>query len=356
MSSPFDHILCKIAAGKPMEIRCSVTGMRHIIPAALLSSSLALTLPVAGQAPSGFNKEERSSKVTLTYLGTAGWVVSDGRVTIVIDPYVSRLRFAELFGSALPATPGDERRIYQADDPLMPDTAAIDRLIPKADYILVHHSHFDHVLDVPYLAKERKAIVIGHESTTNIARADGVPDSQLITVRGGEDYEFGSFSLRVIPGLHSPLDKKHYYDSRIAPRDIRLPLNLEGYPEGGSLAYLIRIAGHEILTFGSMNYVEHELEGLRPDVVLVGWNKSQSEIHDYLGRLMRVLGNPRTVLPTHWDDLWLAYDMPQTTALERLKAFQAGIANVSPATQVVIPHYFEPIELPVETTPRRRSD
>lgn len=32
--------------------------------------------------------------------------------------------------------------------------------------------------------------------------------------------------------------------------------------EGGTLAYLIRIGGRQILAFGSMNYIEREIDGL----------------------------------------------------------------------------------------------
>ena len=50
--------------------------------------------------------------------------------------------------------------------------------------------------------------MIGTESTENVMRAYAVPEDQLITVRGAEDYQFGSFSLTVIPSIHSPLDHK----------------------------------------------------------------------------------------------------------------------------------------------------
>jgi hypothetical protein len=58
--------------------------------------------------------------------------------------------------------------------------------------------------------------VIGTESTENVMRAYAVPEEQLITVRGGEDYQFASFSLKVIPSIHSPLDHKRYFSSAIA--------------------------------------------------------------------------------------------------------------------------------------------
>ena len=68
-----------------------------------------------------------------------------------------------------------------------------------------------------------------------------MPEEQLITVRGGEDYQFGSFSLKVIPSIHSPLDHKRYFSSATAPAGMKAPLTLEQiHPEGGTLAYLIR--------------------------------------------------------------------------------------------------------------------
>ena len=59
-----------------------------------------------------------------------------------------------------------------------------------------------------------------------------------------------------------------------------------------SNGYLLRIGGQQILIMGSMNYIEREMEGLRPTVALVGANPFRQEIHDYTGRLLRALGNP----------------------------------------------------------------
>jgi L-ascorbate metabolism protein UlaG (beta-lactamase superfamily) len=122
-----------------------------------------------------------------------------------------------------------------------------------------------------------------------------VPDGQLIVVRGGEDYQFGAFSLKVIPSIHSALFHKHYFDSRLAgnaPSGLKAPLKAGDFVEGQSMAYLLRLAGHEVLVMGSMNYIEREMEGLRPDIALVGANNERLEIYDYTGRLLRALGYP----------------------------------------------------------------
>src|SRR2546427_2760577 len=238
----------------------------------------------------------RATRVRLTHLGAAGWEITDGQRVILMDPYLSRLRYRARFGLLdTPEVPGDTRRVFGPDDDLVADTAAVDARITRADFILISHSHFNHTLDMPYIARKTGATVIGTESTINLARAGGVPESQLLAVHGGEDWVFGDFSVKVIPSLHSALNGKHFFDSRVVPRDFRGPRRLGTDVEGGTLAYLLRLRGYQILWFGSMNYIEREVQGLRPDVAMIAAARQRLEIHDYTGRLLRALGLPRLV-------------------------------------------------------------
>jgi L-ascorbate metabolism protein UlaG (beta-lactamase superfamily) len=293
---------------------------------------------------------KESGRVTLEYMGAAGWRISDGTTIMLIDPYVSRI-----LGPPPPLappytrTPGDTRPVYGWNDLAAPDVAAIDAHVPHADFVFVTHTHYDHVLDVPHIALSTHSTVIGTESTENVMRAYGVPEKQLITVRGGEDFEFGVFSVKVIPSLHSPLDHKHYFSSEIAPAGMKAPLTLQQiHPEGGTLAYLIRFHGHQILVFGGMNYIEREIEGLAPDVVLVGAASSRKEIYDYCGRLMRDLHFPLLVLPTHWDNFLAPYGASQQASVDALESFVQEIRAASPKTKIVVPKYFEAIPLEPE--------
>jgi L-ascorbate metabolism protein UlaG (beta-lactamase superfamily) len=313
-----------------------------MLKSALASFALVATVicALAAQNPP---KNEKSG-VVLRWLGTAGWEISDGTTVILIDPYISRI-----FGPQPPGRtpyarpPGDTAPLYGWDDVAVPDVAAIDSHIQRADFILVTHTHYDHVLDVPHLAFKTHATVIGTESTENVLRAYHVPEEQLISVRGGEDY---AFSVKVIPSLHSPLDHKHYFSAEMAPGGMKAPLTLrQMHPEGGTLAYLIRFHGHQILAFGGMNYIEREIEGLQPDVVLVGDAGSRNEIYDYSGRLMRDLHFPALVLPTHWDNFTAPYGASQRPSIEALQSFVQEIKLASPKTKVIVPKYFEAIPL-----------
>lgn len=328
--------------------------------AAILPALLCLAFASAGA----------QERVTLSYLGTAGWEISDGTTVVLIDPYLTRLKANSPND---PVSPDDPRPTVTPNDLVQPDQAVIDAHIRRADYILVTHTHADHVFDVPYIARKTGALILGTESTANFARDCGVPERQILTVKGGDDLDLGPISVRVIPSLHGILRKFPSERGQAEPERPRPAGNQPGNPaaaaptpppdvfpagleppfrlgqlfiEGGTLAYLVRIGGHQILAFGSMNYIEREVEGLRPDVALIGAMPERSRIYRYTPRLMRALGDPPLVLPTHWDRFNVPYDVSQQPAIQRLQPFIEEVKAASPHTRVIVPKYFEPIELP----------
>ena len=311
--------------------------------AVMLAACSASESPVADAAVGSAGADS----ITLRYLGGAGWEISAGtegsadRVVVLVDPYLTRANYS----GAPSQDPNDTRPVYTRSDTLFSDIDVVDAQIDGADYILVQHAHPDHVMDVPYLAHRTGAVVIGHETTINIMRAYGVPDAQLITVRGGEDYDFGNVSVRAIPGLHSPLNDKRYYQSEVVEEGTPRPLRISQLVEGGSLMFLVRLAGHEIVTMGSMNYIEREVEGLRPDIALVGAAPSHLEIFEYTPRLMRALGFPPVVMPTHADNFRVPYGSAIAYRTEWVDAFAEEVRVASPDTRLIIPRHLEPIRL-----------
>ncbi len=307
----------------------------------LRTMALALTVLACGFVQEAAAQEAQAdASLRLVYFGAAGWEVSDGNVTVLVDPYISRLKYG---GGG---HPDDGRPDFARTDVAWSDTTLIDSLIDEADFILVHHGHFDHLGDVPYIAKKTGAKVVGTETTITILRAYGVADEQLYAVRGGEDYQFEGFSVRVVPTLHSALGEKHYYDSRRYDADtgLQAPLRIEQFIEGGSLSFLARFAGHTVLTMGSMNFIEREFEGLEPDVLLAGINGSRLGLYEYDRRLLEVTGHPPYVIPTHWDDFRLPYGFSQDANYERnIAPFIRVAETVSPETRVIAPVHLEPI-------------
>ncbi|MFM7144321.1 MAG: MBL fold metallo-hydrolase, partial [Alphaproteobacteria bacterium] len=103
-----------------------------------------------------------------TFLGTAGFVVSSPERTFAIDPYLSR---ADLRTTVFGRLAIDEERVA--------------RHVPAADEVLVGHSHYDHALDAPAVARRTGARLVGSSATAQIARAYGFDMSRFVEVRAG---------------------------------------------------------------------------------------------------------------------------------------------------------------------------
>ncbi|QWX83553.1 MBL fold metallo-hydrolase [Cellulophaga sp. HaHaR_3_176] len=283
-----------------------------------------------------------SQELKLKYFGGAGWEMTEGKTTILVDPYLSRVKL----GDSPANSKEDLRKNYYESDYFQSDTVVINKHITKADYILVHHSHLDHLGDVPYIAKKTGAKVIATETSCNILRAYGVPEEQLLTVKGGEDYQFEEFSVRVVPSIHSALNDKHYFDARTHEKELKAPLKLEDFVEGGSLMFYVRFNNHKILTAGSMNFLEKEVEGLTPDILLPGVNFSRLEIYKYTERLLKATGLPKTIIPTHWDNFRVPYGYSQEKAIdEKIKPFIKEVKAVSPEAKIIVPIHLETITI-----------
>lgn len=306
---------------------------------------LAFALAACGDVPDESSAQpgataDAAAPLTLTYLGAAGWIIDDGTVTVLVDPYISRLKYG---GGG---HPDDTRPDFARSDFAWSDTTLIDSIVTEADYILIHHGHFDHLGDVPYIARKTGAKVVGTETVMSILQAYGIPDEQLYPVQGGEDYQFEGFSVRVVPAIHSALNEKHYMDSRrwTERTGLEAPLRIDQFIEGGSLSFLARFDGRDVLTMGSMNFLEREYEGLEPDILLAGINGSRLGLYRYDERLLRVTDNPPIIIPTHWDNFRLPYGYSQEANYDRnLAPFIETVRELSPESRVIPPVHLEPI-------------
>jgi L-ascorbate metabolism protein UlaG (beta-lactamase superfamily) len=252
---------------------------------------------------------ESARTLTLRWLGVAGYeLVCDG-VTLLIDPYLSRVSLGQfLFGR------------------LVPDEARIRAAITKADAIVVGHSHFDHLLDVPAIAKMTGARVWGSSSTANVLRASGVPEAQIVECRGGEELEVGPFRVRLVPSEHSRfgLGGKVPFDGTI-PCSCEVPMRGRDYRVGDMFGLAIRVGDRTLYHTGSANLVDDEIRERDVDVALIciaARFATERFVPRILGRLA-----PAVVVPTHYDNFFRPSE--RTMKLLPRTAFSQFVDDVS---------------------------
>lgn len=236
--------------------------------------------------------EER--RVTVRWLGTAGFEIRAGGASILIDPYVTRAGYGACLWR-----------------PLVPDLSQIARITPQADAIIVGHTHFDHALDVPAIAQRTGAMVYGSKSAIALCRASLVPDPKLVNVErepGSEPVtaEVGPFRLRFAPSAHSRFAMGRVpFPGEIMDCD-QVPLRTERYRCGAVFRVEIEVFGRRIVHLGSAELVERAACPKEVDLLLLcvaGWQSSEQ----FPERVARAL-DPKAVLLSHWDNFFLPLD------------------------------------------------
>jgi L-ascorbate metabolism protein UlaG (beta-lactamase superfamily) len=278
------------------------------------------------RAPRGGARiDERAARIT--WLGTAAHVVSTAKTTVLVDPYVSRHRLRQV-----------------ATRRLEPDEGAIARWIPeKVDAILCGHSHYDHLLDAPRIAKKTGAKLVGSATTCAFARAEGVPEEKLVLVPPeGARLAIGDVDVRFVPSKHGrvALGRVPFPGEVRSPP--RLPARASAYKMGGAFGIVMNAAGVRIYHNGSADLIDTELEGERADVLLVGL-AGRKATPRYLPRLLAAL-EPSLVIPTHHD----AFFAPLEAGVHLLpgidlEGFASEVRAHAPRARVAIAGYGEPL-------------
>ena len=256
----------------------------------------AIGLENQSDAATTSTSQSTREPVELTWFGTHAWQIRCGKSVVLTDPWLTRFHT----GTFTPEGADPKTKLV-----IKPD--AIDRHLSTADAILVHHGHYDHMADVPYVAKKTQATVLCTETHANMLRAMKTPNDLLSPVRGGEYLPFEGFTIEVFPSLHSCGGKRHTYAYpgyryEVPPR----PRVIEDLVEGGTLAFVITIGGLRVLSLSTANFDPNALRGLQVDVVLAAPG-GEPGITD---RLLQTIKPVRKVIATHWDDFDKPLDDP----------------------------------------------
>ncbi|MEV2243469.1 MBL fold metallo-hydrolase [Streptomyces sp. NPDC049970] len=267
----------------------------------------AAGLLVGGAAPLSAvypRSAPKGTPIGLRWLGVAGWELSFAGRSILFDPYLSRMPYADADGGLDPALP---LRL----DPEAVEHVAEKELTGAPELVLISHGHFDHLADVPHLLsrpgwRSRRVRTLCDTTSRNLLAAMGTPAHRMadvVAVNGGDHLQFDGYSVEVFRSLHSR--QKDYSSFAPGARDDvpARPRTLGDLVEGQTLAFQVSVeGGQSVLLTGTSNVAERELAGARPDVAVIGMS-GHEVVHGYPDRLLTALGSPSVLLPCHHDDM-----------------------------------------------------
>jgi L-ascorbate metabolism protein UlaG (beta-lactamase superfamily) len=225
----------------------------------------------------------------IEWLGVSGYRLSYQGVSLLIDPYLSRVALRALL----------LRRAAR------PDAAMIDRYLaidePVAG-VLVGHTHFDHAVDAPALARRFDCDAYGSASLAHLMRLHGI-GARAVEVQPRRAYELGPFVVRFVPSRHSKLIL-----GRRVPFDGEFTCDhLDGlwpgaYRCGQVWGIRIEVAGASLYHQGSADLDDDAL-GVQPVDVFLAGVAGRGVTPRYWERVLPRL-DPRVVVPTHYDNFF----------------------------------------------------
>jgi L-ascorbate metabolism protein UlaG (beta-lactamase superfamily) len=175
--------------------------------------------------------------------------------------------------------------------------------------VLIGHTHFDHAVDAPAIARRYGANAYGSASLTRLMRLHGLGEFGVEVVPH-RPYELGPFVVRFVPSRHSKLlfGRKVPMDGPLTCDDLDR-LAPSAYRCGAVYGIRIDVAGISLYHQGSANLNDGELRDGKVDVFLAGVAGRQVTPH-YWERILPRL-DPRVLVPTHYDDFFAPLGSPQ---------------------------------------------
>lgn len=280
---------------------------------------------------------------TLDWLGCATFRLTLGDLVVFLDAYVDRV----------PAAP-----------PVGLTSADIDR----ADWILVGHSHFDHLWGAETIARNTGATIVGSYETVRVMESQGVPLGQLLPVAGGERVRLSpDVTVNVYPSQHScvwsqtkmrAVDEVCIGDLGLTYQEQQERLmqltawfgtldegarahlvasNQGARGDGGALVFLLETPQGSLFYQDTSGHWSGILRKLRPDVAIlaaagrgnIDGDPMQGSLAGFVARQAELL-QPRRMFLSHHDD-WL----PGFSTAVEVPPVRVELQRLAPAAELL---------------------
>jgi len=259
------------------------------------------------------NELHSTPLVRLRWLTVAALEIKVGDTTFVIDPYVTASTSSDL-------------------------TAGV---FEGADYILISHTHYDHITDINYLMEKFGAKVLcGQLSADPLTKWLDCNPIDVYPMTPGLEVDFGAAKVKALYGRHSNLGKPFsavdavpiegtLYEKPGVDLQISRQLRWLGVTEYTN--YLITLPnGLRIVFYGGFDLPEARimLRDIRPDILITQFTAYNS--HTFSEFVSAIA--PKYVIPHHMDYVW-----PPEQYEARFERCGAMLAEKCPGTTLITP-------------------
>ena len=260
--------------------------------------------------------------LSFRWLGVAGVEIKSGGQVLAIDPFFTRPPLRKLL----------------TGQRVLSNHKLVTEKLAACNFILVTHSHWDHLMDVAEVVNNTGAVACGSANTCKILAAAGIPSGNMRLIEVGSQVRLGNFDVEVLPGRHvrTPLD---WLINGAVGDNLSAPLRLVDYKMDSCFSLLVRIGKTRIL-FGN--------SPARADILFINPNDRAGF---YLPFIHTVQAS--VVVPIHWDNFFLPLNRPIRPMLNfptwfypylkrhTLGGFKRVVETGCASTRVIIPTLFE---------------
>jgi L-ascorbate 6-phosphate lactonase len=219
--------------------------------------------------------------LALTWFGQAGFALCDGRMTVLVDPFLS---------------PWEGRR-YEAS--LLPEEAT------DVDVVCVTHEHIDHfdAGSAPAIAAASPgAVFVVPEPIADMVTEAGIPADRVLGVQPGEAHDVAGLTVRAVPARHGvTMEDAYGFGEDLSGGLIRF------------LGYVLDLGGVRVYHAGDTilyEGMEETVGALEPDIALLPVNgrHADREARGIVGNLnepeatrLATQVGASTLIPMHHD-------------------------------------------------------
>lgn len=272
--------------------------------------------------------------IQFRWFGVAGLEFHVDDQILLIDPFFTRPPIQNLFFGRV-----------------APNRELTSQHISRADAILITHAHYDHLMDVPDVARITSATVYGSRNSCQLLELLGVPRVQIREIHVADELSLGNFQVTVLAAQHMRLP---LYTPGVLPHTTPISfggvLRLRDYVMDECFSFLIRAGDVHLLDWAGVS-----LPSVNAEVLFTHAFQNQAHNQSLVAAV-----NPRTVVPIHWDDFFRPLSQPLVPFFSpphppfpfvrriNLHEFKQSIESELPKTRVQIPEGFRVYDISSE--------